>query len=463
VSEPNAEAVDFIGPEPPWLSKFPLTDLGNAERLVASAKSELRYAPGLGWFAWDGRRWRRDADGAAMRAAAQSVRALFDEALGLDPDQRKKLVQFALASESEPRLRAAVKLAETQLPMIVEPRQLDAQPMLFNAANGTIELESGQLREHRREDLLTRITPVSYEPGVRAQLWEASLRRATGSDPELAAFLKRAFGYSLTGYVSEDKLFFAHGPTATAKSSMLEAIKQALGEYAMTADFETFLKRRGEAGIRNDVARLNGARLVVSVEVDEGKALAEGLLKQLTGGDAVAARFLYRETFEFYPVLKLWLVANARPRVNAEDDAMWRRIVQVPFTEVIPETERDERVKLRLRNDPGVQAAILAWAVEGCLEWQQSGLLIPERVRAYTADYRAENDQVGEWLDDCCALESVAWTSVGDLRRSYESWCETSGERPLGAKKFGAILEAKGYTARKSPAGDRGRAGLRVR
>ena len=183
--------------------------------------------------------------------------------------------------------------------------------------------------------------------------------------PTSIAFYRRAVGYSLTGHTSEEVLFFAHGPTATGKSSKLEAIRGVLGDYAATADFETFLKRHGDAGIRNDVARLAGARLVISVEVDDGKALAEGLLKLLTGGDTVAARFLYRETFEFRPVFKLWLAANDRPRVNADDAAMWRRILQLPFVNVIPEAERDERVKLALRNDPAVQTAILAWAVQG--------------------------------------------------------------------------------------------------
>jgi putative DNA primase/helicase len=211
-----------------------------------------------------------------------------------------------------------------------------------------------------------------------------------------------------------------------------------LGEYAATADFETFLKRHGDGGIRNDVARLAGARLVISIEVDNGKALAEGLLKLLTGGDTVAARFLYRETFEFQPRFKLWLAANDRPRVNADDAAMWRRILQLPFTEVIPEAERDERVKLALRTDPDVQKAILAWAVQGCLAWQRRGLDVPQRVRDYTNEYRAENDPIAGWLDDTCELDPLAFTSTADLRASHETWATGNGEQPITTKTTSA-------------------------
>ncbi len=222
-------------------------------------------------------------------------------------------------------------------------------------------------------------------------------------------------------------------------------MKAALGEYATTAEFETFLRRRGDAGIRNDIARLAGARMVISVEVDEGKALAEGLIKTPTGGDTVTARFMYHEAFEFRPRFKLWLAANSRPRVRADDGAMWRRIVQVPFTNTIPESEQDATLKARFRSDPEIRAAILAWAVQGCLEWQQRGLELPARVRDYTAEYRAENDPLAEWIDDECQLGATLWTSAKELRSAYELWCEDAGTKPIdGSRPWGNALKAHG-------------------
>jgi putative DNA primase/helicase len=442
--------------------EFRLTDLGNAERLVHEHGHDLRFAAGLGWFAWDGRRWKRDRDGEVIRRAKRMVRSMYSQASELDDsDQRERLGKWASQSENEARLRAAVNLAETELPVIVEAGQLDADPWLFNCANGTIDLQTGELREHRRDDLLSRISSVVYNPEARSDLWEASLERATHDKEGLAEFLQRAVGYSATGYTREDKLFFAHGPTATGKSSLLEAIKAALGEYAATADFETFLKRHGDAGIRNDIARLAGARFVVSIEVDEGKALAEGLVKMLTGGDTVAARFLYKETFEFLPVFKLWLAANTRPKASADDGALWRRILLVPFTEVIPEAERDERVRITLRTSPEVQTAILAWAVRGCLAWRETGLRPPPCVLNYTAEYRAENDPLRDWLTDNCQLDPEAWTSNTELRQSYEAWCEANGEKPLDPKRFAAALTAKGCTRTKQ-SGVRGWEGIHV-
>jgi putative DNA primase/helicase len=434
----------------PSAADFRLTDLGNAERLVAQHGADIRYAPGIGWLAWDGRRWRRDTDGEPIRRAKQMVRAMYSEAADLADDERRALIKWTVASESEARLRAAVKLAETERAVIVDADALDADGWLFNVANGTIDLRTGELREHRREDLLSRLSPVVYRPGARSDLWEKSVERITGGDAELAAFLQRAVGYSLTGHTSEEVLFFPHGPTATGKSTKLEAIRAVLGEYAATADFETFLKRHGDAGVRNDIARLAGARLVISIEVDDGKTLAEGLLKLLTGGDTVAARFLYQETFEFQPRFKLWLAANDRPRVNADDTAMWRRIVQIPFLNVIPEAERDDRVKLQLRTDPDVQSGILAWAVRGCLEWQRIGLAIPQVVRDYTNEYRQENDPLRDWLADCCDLAADAWTPTRDLRDSYDAWCTSAGEKPMHSKTFARHLKGKGLHEHRS-------------
>lgn len=425
---------------------FMRTDYGNAERLLSAHGEDLRYAPGLGWLAWDGRRWRRDTDGEVDRRMKATLRAMYAEAAEADDeDERKATAAWARKSEAAPRIAAAIALARTESAAVVDPAALDAAPFLLNVKNGTLDLQSGELREHHREDLLTKLAPVAWVPGARDPTWERFLERTTGGDAGLAAFLQRAAGYTLTGDTGEEVLFFGHGPTATGKSTLLEALGAMLGEYALTADFDTFLSRRGDPGVRTDIARLAGARLVTSLEVEDGKHLAEGLLKQLTGGDTVTARFLYSDAFEFAPAFKLWLAANARPRVSADDAALWRRIVQVPFVETVPAGERDPGLKRHLKTDAGARSAILTWALEGALEWQRRGLDVPDLVRNYTADYRRENDPLAEWLDACCLKDSQVETPAAELRSSYESWVEGNGEKPVSATALGRQLGAHGF------------------
>ncbi len=425
---------------------FTLNDIGNAERFETMHGRAVRYMPGGSWHAWDGRRWRYDRDGQVMRYAKETARAIYLESKDCqDDDEAERIAKWAIRSASEPRLRAMVSLAESATSLIALPEHLDAHPMKLTVNNGTIDLRTGKLEPHGPDDLITHLAPVDYIPDARSDAWNEFLVTITGGDRELEKFLQRVIGYTITGDTSEEVLLFPHGPTATGKSTFMETVKTVLGDYASTADFETFLRRRGDGGVRNDIARLAGARLVVSLEVDEGKRLAEGLIKTLTGGDTVAARFMYHEHFEFTPRFKLWLVANHRPKVNADDDAMWRRIVQIPFTNMIPENRRDPGLKQRFKSDRGIQSAVLAWAVQGCLDWKQHGLQIPESVRDYTDEYRKENDPLANWIADECDLGPSHWTPARDLRQAYEDWCQQNGSDPIGkGKTWGDALRTRG-------------------
>jgi putative DNA primase/helicase len=336
-------------------------------------------------------------------------------------------------------------LAESEAGIPILPEELDRDPWLLNVLNGTIDLRTGVIRAHRREDLMSQLAPASYDPEARSELWDSFLAHILPR-PDLRAFVQRGLGYSITGDTREEKLFFPHGLTATGKSTLLSAIVATLGEYAATADFETFLTRERLTGSpRNDIARLAGKRFVVSLEVDDGQHLAEALIKQLTGGDVVAARFLHKESFEFLPTFKLWLAANDRPLVRDDDDAIWRRILQVPFTVQIPETDRDPTIKARLRNPEESGAAILAWLVEGCLAWQRQGLDVPEVVRDTTAAYRQEMDPISGFLTECCTQESKARVGKTALWAAYQDWAKPGGGRRLGRNKFNERLRQHGF------------------
>jgi len=256
--------------------------------------------------------------------------------------------------------------------------------------------------------------------------------------------------HSLTGDTAEEVLFFVHGEASTGKSTFVEAIKAVMGDYAKTADFESFLKRKEVGAARNDIANLAGARLVTSIEVDEGKALAEGLIKIITGGDTVRARFLYHEGFDFLPKMKLWLCANHVPKVKHDDEAMWRRILKIPFNHVIPKEDRNPQVKKTLRDTSIAGPAILAWAIKGCGLYVEKGkLCVPEDITKATEDYRESMDTMKPFFDECCILGITKTVKVTELHQKYIEW---SGYH-ISRKEFGNKLEALNFKKVKQEVG----------
>ncbi|MBE0660685.1 MAG: bifunctional DNA primase/polymerase [Bryobacteraceae bacterium] len=435
------------------LISFPYTDSGNAERFEMVNGGDFRYCGAHGkWYAWDGTRWAIDDAGRASLAAKDVARRLYAEAATITDDTpRRAAAGWARQSESAARRAAMLTLAQGEGRIPVRPEAFDADPWLLNVLNGVVDLRTGELLQHRREGLMTRQCPVVYDPGARSHEWAEFLRVTTDGDDELIEFLMRVAGYAFTGSTREEKLFMVLGPTGSGKSTWLEALKSVAGDYARTADFETFTLRR-DAGIRNDIAALAGRRLVLAIETEEGKRLAEGLVKSLTGRDTIAARYLYGEFFEFRPQFKLILAANDAPKVRHQDEAIWRRIVRLPFEHTVPASRRDPGLKERLTADPANLSAILAWAIEGCLRWQESGLGEPERVRIATLAYREDQDPLREFIQECCELGPDYRISTRSLRGAYERFCEAEGyEHPLGPKRFADALKMTRCEAERTP------------
>ena len=448
---------------------FACTDLGNAERLVRDHRRDIRYCHALDqWYIWDDIRWACDKTGELQRRAKDTVVGIFTEAANARTDVRRKdLATWAINSQSERAINAMIRLAQSEPGIAITPSDFDQNPYQLNVINGTVNLRTGKLHRHLREDYITKLAPVRYEPKASDVIWERVLHDATGGDAELREVIQRAFGYSATGDTGEEVLFMVHGPAASSKSTITEAIKSTLGDYALTADFETFLKRRATGGPRNDIARLAGSRLVISIEVDEGETLAEGLVKTLTGGDAVAARKLYKEAFEFKPNFKLCLVANHAPKVKAGDGAMWRRIRVIPLTQQVPPHLRDPKVKAHLTNPAKAGPAILQFLIKGSLAWQQGGLKIPAIVQEATDAYRASQDSFGDFISECCVLDSNAWVSTKDLRGEFDNWSTERGDNwlsgeTLSGKAFADQLKALGLQPKKGTGGIRGWSGIRL-
>jgi putative DNA primase/helicase len=412
---------------------FAMTDLGNAERIVARHGQNFKFDTARQrWRIWDGRRWAVDSSLRLNRWAADSARAIRQEAAvapagnGGERDLGAELFRHAVKSESRDRLSAAIEVAKAQPGVAAASDAWDSDPMLFNCANGTIDLRNGKLRPHNRADGLTKLSPVAFDPDAHCDRWDRFLFDCTEGDPELVEFLQVVAGYTATGDTTEEKLFLIWGPENSGKTTFLETLRTVLGDYSATINPEMLLKQKNVngGGATPDIARLVGARLAAGSEMEEGRTLAEALAKNLTGGESICARHLYAETFEFMPQFKLWLAVNHCPKVSADDGAIWRRILRIGFPHTVPPEKRDKGLKKFLRSDGA--PAVLAWAVKGCLQWLGNGLTIPEAVRRSTAAYRNESDPLATFFEDCLRFDGQAWTVWADIWNTY---CEHAAEQ----------------------------------
>jgi putative DNA primase/helicase len=330
--------------------------------------------------------------------------------------------------------------------MPVRPEDLDADPWLFNCANGTLELKTGLLRPHRREDLLTKVSPVEYDPSARCGLWLEFLRWAMKDDEGMVAYLQRVAGYCLTADVSEQCLWFFHGAGANGKSTFLTTLLAMLGDYGAQGAPGLLAQKGGEAH-PTEQADLHGRRLVAVIETEEGKRLAEATLKQLAGGDRIKARKMRQDFWEFEPTHKFFLAANHKPVIRGTDHAVWRRIKLVPFTATVAEHEKDRDLPKKLRAE---LSGILAWAVRGCLAWRRDGLQEPEAVTRATRQYRGDQDTVEGFLHACCLQHPSAKAKSSLL---FDAYVEFSGDKLLTSKAFGDRLREKGFESKKGGGG----------
>jgi len=442
--EPEAEPVSLPGS----VGGFPLTDLGNAERLIARHGADLRYDVDSGvWLAWTGKLWQPDVTGRVDRLAREVVRGLYDLLKDCtDSRERDDLYGHIKRSESDTRLGAMVKLAKFCSGVPVQSKDLDRDPWALNVLNGTLDLRTGELHPHRREDLITKLAPVEHDERAACPRWERFLSEIFAGDGELISFVQRAAGYSLTGDTSEQCFFMLHGNGSNGKSTMLTALREILADYHRKAGTDTLINRDESAS--NDIARLRGARMVSAIEASPGRKLAEALVKELTGGDAMRARFLYQEFFEFVPEFKLWLACNHLPHIDGQEYAMWRRIRLIPFKVQFQDADaptgpyKDMMLPDKLRMEyPG----ILAWLVRGCLAWQSEGLGTARAVKAATGKYREDMDVLADFFAECCVIHPDAKAKSSVLYATYSEWAKGRGEKyPLAGRTFSQRLEERG-------------------
>mgnify|MGYP001311874866 FL=1 len=424
--------------------KEQFTDLTNAELFVKAYQDKIRYCLAWKkWLIWDGNAWRPDECGEIQALCKDFLRSLFLQVAHISDHRRAvEMTSHVIKSESLRRRQALVESASYERRIRITPKDVDQEPFLLNVENGTIDLRTGILYPSMKEKLLTKCATVRYDRTASCDTWNTFLMRIMDGNAQLMSFLQKAVGWALTGDMSEQVMFILYGSGANGKSTFLNAIMDILGEYAMSTQTETFMRKNGNM-MSNDIARLRGARFVTTVEAEEGKRLSEPLIKQVTGQDVLTARFLYGEYFDFLPTFKIFMATNHKPMIKGNDLGIWRRIKLIPFTVTIPYEERDHDLMKKLQAE---KSGILNWMIDGCLMWQRERLGEPDEVRAATEAYQEEMDVIGSFVAECCVCCSgeTLRVSSSDLYRAYLVWCEKNSERPYAQRIFATHLQNKG-------------------
>jgi putative DNA primase/helicase len=445
---------------PPPFREMPFTETGNAWRLWHLFRKDLRYASDRGvWLVWNGHVWSPGDYGGVVRRMQRACVSIRHQAARIkDPEARQEAWLWAERSESRYTIESSVSLARW-LPDI-EIRQFssvfDRDPLAVNAANGVVDLRTGELRPHRRNDYLTKILNVAYDPDATCPEFVKFLWR-TFPQPGLIDYVQRLFGLCLTGLTSSQLWWMAYGATASGKSTLIKILHGLLGPYAYALPQNYFLASRN--GTDFVTGNLPGVRFASAIETNEGKLLDVAKIKMLTGEDIVNGELKYQQHFQFLPQCKLMLATNHRPRIPDTDESIWRRVQVIPFDFQVPERQREERLAERLLQTEG--AGILSWAVEGCRQYLSCGLTKPPAIKAAVADYRDAEDIVANFVADRFDKEPGARIGRRETFGLFKSWADENGIRFISQKKLAGEMQRLGFGTRDKTARDRFWAGVR--
>jgi putative DNA primase/helicase len=428
---------------------YKLTDLGNLERFVDKYGSELKYVfEKKSWYFWSGIRWEEDKNSAyTYKCAKNSVRSIYQEAADCDDDStRKQIAAWAHASESSHSIKAIVEGASHCEEFCCSITSFDTNYNLLNVMNGTLDLSIGMLFEHRKEDMITKLVPVKYDEYAVCPKWKDTIYQVFRGNSELIDYFQRAAGYTLIGGNPSKVMFFNYGEKGdNGKSTVLEAMFNLLGDYAKKIPVESLVagKTKDAGAASPDIAMLHGARMILASEVQEGQRLNESQIKDMTGNDTIAARFLHKEYFQLKIIGKIWMFGNYQPAVRGTDGdvrggGIKGRIKMIPWLHkfTTPNTDMPNILKNEF-------AGVLLWMLEGLKNYQTEGLNQPEIVEKNTTEYFEENDVLGEFLNNCIEKSEYS-TEFKILYNSYKDYCE--GGWCLSKVKFSHELQKRGYT-----------------
>lgn len=409
--------------------KYTLDDTGNAERFVDSFGKDIRYNyDNKCWVVWDGATWKRDDTQKVKKLADNLIKRMRREAVETDDEKTadalmRNVRRLASSSGKEAMLKEAQHIGNTA----TLNSDYDRDPYLLNCENGVVDLRTGELLPHDRSLMMSKNTHVALDKEGDPENWLKALDGLFQGDKDVIGFVRRAIGYTLTGSVKEQCLFQCFGNGSNGKSLFFNTVTNLLGDYSLNAQVDSVLTRaKGSSGSASpDIARMNGARFVRTNEPNEGARFNEGLVKQMTGGDVVTARYLYGQDFEFKPVFKLWIACNNKIIVRGTDKGIWRRMRLIPFEATFEGKNDDKGLEERVL---GELPKILWWAVKGCLEWQKDGLGMPERIQKATLEYQEEMDVVKSFLKDCAISDKNGKERAQDVFAEYREWARSGNE-----------------------------------
>lgn len=426
------------------------TDSGNAELFAYLHGDCVRFDHKQGrWLIWDKKRvrWAEDNQAKVRQMMKATARHRYRAALRISDDEgRRKESAWALQSESQYRIDAALELAKSE-PLISDAGDgWDADPWVFGLANGIVDLRSGTVRAATQQDRITKFSSVAFNSNADCPRFKQFLAEIFDGDTELTAYLQKVVGYTLTGSTQEQCLFACYGKGSNGKSTLLGVLHHIFGDYAANLPFSA-LEITGRSSIPNDVMMLLGARFATAIETREGVTLNEARIKALTGGDAITGRRLYHEPITFQPTHKFWLAFNHKPIITDNSPAMWRRICLIPFLHAFEGQKADKGLLEKLKAEA---SGILNWLIKGCLAWQLEGLRVPASIEQATREYERESDALGPFLEDCCITNPTESIASSELWKVYSEWCKQNDENQLSRTAFADRLKKRGFTSGES-------------
>lgn len=428
-------------------------DTGNAQRFRDANAGLIHYNHVDGcWIYWDGVRWASDENGEIKRRADKMLADMAKDLKEMQDDPAYNAYKKHLSRSRSHRGKEGFIAEARHLEGVpVLPSEMDRAGNAFNVRNCLISLKTGRTAEHDKKYMISKLAPVTYDENAKCPRWDRFIEEITCGDKSLQLYLQRMIGYCMTAYTKEQCMFFLYGNGSNGKSVFVDTIAYMLGEYAASCQPETVMMRDRNNTARGDLARLKGARMVVTSEPNDGCRLDEGIVKQMTGGteNKLTARFLYGREFEFSPEFKIVMSTNYKPVIKGTDNGIWRRVRLIPFTAEFTRENRDPQLTEKLRRElPG----ILNWAIAGAVGWCKEGLPPCAIIDEAGQEYRSEMDRVQQFLDDCTTRSESSSTQASTLYKCYKAWCSEQGDRfPVGSTKFFMELKRR-FKSRKTEA-----------